>query len=162
MTLTAPVPAPREVRDLLRDLLARNVEVEAGGPYAPAPGERSTLAVYVDDALGTRAVALADLGFSAYAGAAIGLVPPSGAETAIEERMLSPMIAENLYEVLNICAVLLNAEGLARVKLHEVFAPGSVPPTDVAAYARTLGRRLDVVITIAGYGAGRLSLVLVD
>ena len=162
MKVTAPVPTPREVRDLLRDLLARDVEVEVGDPYAPEPGERATLAVYVDDLVRTRAVAVADLDFSAYAGAAIGLVPPGGARVAVEERELSPMIAENLYEVLNICASLLDAEGLVHVKLHEVFAPGAVPPTDVAAFARTLGRRLDLGITIAGYGAGRLSLVLVD
>jgi len=156
-----PVPAPKAVRDLLLELLDRGVEVDVADPYAPEPGEVSTLAVYVDDAMRTTAVALADIGFSARAGAAIGLVPPGGAEVAIEENELSPMVAENLYEVLNICASLMNAEGLPHVKLHQVYAPGVLPPADAAAYARSFGRRLDLAVTIAGYGAGRLSLVLV-
>ena len=162
MTVLARVPAPKDVRDLLLDLLDRHVEVEVGAPYAPEPGERATYAVYVNDLMRTRAVAVADLAFSAYAGAVIGLVPPGGAQVAVESGELSPMIAENLHEVLGTCASLFNAAGLPHVKLHEVFAPGSVPPTDVAAYARTLGRRLDLGITLAWYGTGRLSLVLID
>lgn len=161
MDVLTPVPAPKAVRDLLRDLLDRNVEVGLADPYAPEPGERHTLAVYVDDALHTAAVAVADLPFSAHAGAAIGLVPPPGAEVAIEERELSPMLAENLHEVLDICASLLNDVGLPHLRLHQVFAPGAAAPADLGTYARVLGRRLDLQVTIAGYGGGRLSLVLV-
>ena len=155
------LPPAKAVRDLLLDLLGRNVDVAPGDPYAPEGGERATLAVYVDDAMRTRAVAVADLPFSAYAGAAIGLVPAGGAEAAIEDRALSTAIEENLYEVLNICAALLNAEGAPHVKLYGMYGPGTVPPVDVSGFARTIGRRLDLQVTVTGYGAGRLSLVLV-
>lgn len=158
-TALTPVPASKDVRDLLEQLLDRGVEVAPGDPYAPADGERATLAVYVDDQMHTRAVAVADLPFSAYVGAAIGLLPVGGAEAALEDKALSPTLRENLHEVLNIVAALLNPEGAPHVRLYAMHAPGEVPPIDVSGFARTLGRRLDLRVDVAGYGSGRFSLV---
>ena len=159
MTKTV-LPAPKAVRDLFVDLLGRNVEVTpADVPYGPELGEPTTYAVYVDDRVRATAVAAADLDLSARMAAAIGLVPPGGAEAAIEDRRLSPMLEENLYEVLNICSQLLNAEGRPHVKLHANYPPASPPPGDVRGYANALGSRLDLTVSIAGYGEGRLALV---
>ena len=117
------------------------------------------MAAYVDDALRLRMVAVCDIPFSAFAGASIGLVPQAAALLAVEDGLLPTTIQDNLYEVLNICAALLNAEGLPHVKLHAVHYPGSTPPGPVMAMACTLGRRLDLRVDIAGYGTGRFSLV---
>lgn len=160
-TTMTPLPAPKDVRDTLEGLLGRDVDVAAGDPFAGDPRAGATYAVYVDDHLRTRAVAVADLPFSAYAGAAIGLVPVGGAELAVEERELSPMLQENLYEVLNICASLLNAAGHPHVKLYAVHHVGETPPADVAAFATVTGRRLDLDTKIALYGTGKLSIVCV-
>lgn len=160
-TMTRPrVPAPKPVRDMLTDLLGRNVDIVVGTPYAPMPGEPGTLAVYVDDATIVRAVMVADLPFSAYAGAAIGLVPVHGAQEAITEKVLPQALEENFHEVLNIAASLLNAEGLPHLRLYQMYAPGNVAPTEVANCARILGGRLDLTVDIAGYGKGRLSVVV--
>jgi hypothetical protein len=153
------LPDPKAVRDLLLDLLGRNVEVATADPYGATGNEQATFGVYVDDKMHTLAVVTADLELSAFMGAAIGLVPVGGAEVAIEDRKLSQMLEENLYEVLNICASLLNAEGRPHVKLHAIYAPGTLPPNDVPVYAQALGNRLDLTVTIAGYGAGRMSFV---
>ncbi|MGZ4699007.1 MAG: hypothetical protein ACXVY4_16180 [Oryzihumus sp.] len=160
-TAMTPVPLPKPVRDLLGDLLDRRVEVQvAEAAYAPEPGEPATYAVYVDDAMRTRAVGVADLAFSAFAGAAIGLIPPNGAQVAIEEKSLPAAMQENLYEVLNVLASLFNAEGLPHVKLHAAYSPGGAgAPSDARAYACVLGRRLDLEVEIGGYGSGRFSVV---
>jgi hypothetical protein len=161
LPMTRPrVPAPKPVRDMLTELLGRNVEVTVGAPYAPRLGESGTLAVYVDDATIVRAVMVADLPLSAYAGAAIGLVPVAGAEEAIELKLLPQSLEENLYEVLNISASLLNAEGLPHLRLYQMYAPGNLPPAEVSACARIMGGRLDLTVEIAGYGRGRLSVVV--
>lgn len=156
-----PLPAAKDVRDALEGLLGREVDVNVGDPFSGDPQVGVTYAVYVDDRLRTRAVAVADLAFSAYAGAAIGLIPAGGAEVAVEERDLAPMLQENLYEVLNVCASLLNAEGHPHVKLLDVHHVGSVPPADVVGFAGVLGRRLDLDVKIDLYGPGRLSVVCV-
>ena len=160
-TTTRPrVPAPKPVRDMMADLLGRNVEVTTARPYAPQHGDPGTLAVYVDDATVVRAVVVADLPFSAYAGAAIGLVPAHAAEAALEEKLLPQTIEENLYEVLNISASLLNAEGLPHLRLYQMYAPGNLPPAEISNCVRSLGGRLDLTVEVQGYGKGRLSFVV--
>jgi hypothetical protein len=154
------LPTPKAVRDLLLDLLGRNVEVTAvPDMYAPPRNEPATLAVYVDDGMRTMAVVAADLQFSAYVGAAIGLVPKGGADAAIEDGELSPLLQDNLSEVLNICASLLNTPGQPHVRLHAAYAPGVVPPGDVPAFATVLGQRLDLTVEVGGYGKGRFSII---
>lgn len=155
----AMIPAPLQVRELLEDLLGRGVEVAPTEPWAPMGWVQGTYAVYVDDSLVVRCVGVCDLPFSAHAGAAIGLLPPGTAEEAVEAKEISEAIAENLYEVLNICAALQNAEGAPHMKLHQVHHIGGTAPPQVAQLAAVLGQRLDLKVKIAGYGEGRLSFV---
>lgn len=157
---STPVPVPKQVRDMLTDLLDRNITVTPGRPYACKVEEPCTVAVYVDDMSYVRAVGVADLAFSARAGAAIGLVPSAAAERSINGGLLDDTIAENLHEVLNIAASLLNREGVVHVKLHAMYAPGAPPSSDIIACTQTLGRRLDLGVDISGYGGGRFSLVI--
>jgi hypothetical protein len=155
------LPLPKEVRDLLTDLMGREITLNPSAPFAPAPAEPATIAVYVDDQLQISGVIVCDLAFSAYAGAAIGLVPPAGAETAIEEQELTETLADNLYEVLNIAASLFNAPDHDHLKLHAVrpATRGGMDLND-RFLALTLGRREDWSIDIAGYGHGLITIIL--
>lgn len=155
------LPVVKEIRDLLTDLLDRPIQVSPSAPLAPTPNNPCTVAVYVDDLLRVTALIGFDLPLSAYAGSAIGLVPPAGAEAAVEERVLNDTLRENLYEVLNIAASLFNADGATHVKLYDVHHIGNPLPGDVMARALTLGRREDLTIEVGGYGTGRISVVLV-
>ena len=128
---------------------------------APGPATPVTVAVYVDDRERRRAVISCDLELSARAGAAIGLVPSSGAERAIRSGVVDGALGENLHEVLDVAAALFNVDGAEPVRLHGLHPAGDDLPHDVRAQALTLGRRADVDLDIAGYGAGRLSVVLV-
>jgi hypothetical protein len=117
--------------------------------------------VFVDDRLQVTAITAFDLPLSAYAGAAIGLVPVAGAQAAIEEGILSDTLRENVYEVLNIAASLFNADGAEHLRLYDVHHIGAPLPPDILAKALTLGRREDLAVDVAGYGSGRLSVVLI-
>lgn len=158
---TSYLPATKEIKDLLTDLLGREVTVSPSAPLAPTPNNPCTVAVYVDDTLQVTSVVAFDLGLSAHAAAAIGLVPAAGAEAAIEERVLTPTLQENVYEVLNIAASLFNADKATHVRLYDVHHIGNPLPGDVLVKALTLGRREDLAVEVAGYGSGRLSAVLV-
>lgn len=152
-------PNPMEVRELLSGLLGRDVTVEPGDGFTGDSATGSTFAVYVDDRLTTRAVAVVDLPLSAYAGASVGLLPVGGAADAIDEGDLTPILRENLFEVLNVMAALLNEAGRPHVKLTDVHHVGEWPHPQVLHDAAATGRRLDLVVTIPLYGAGRLSIV---
>ncbi len=158
-TAATHLPVPYQVRTLLEELFGRPVEVRPSAPWAPLNGEPGTFALYVDDSYVVRAIGVCDVRFSAYAGAAIGLMPPGTAETAVKERVLDTMTQENLYEVLNICAALYNVEGATHMKLHEVTHVGATAAPQVQALSAVLGRRLDLSVEISGYGSGRLSFV---
>jgi hypothetical protein len=154
------LPDARATREMLEGLLFRDVTVAPSEPVAT--GEKNLIGVgsYVDDANRLAAVAVLDLELSAYSAAAIGLVPAGGAEAAIEDRELAPSLQDNLYEVLNVLSALFNVPGAPHLRLAESYPPGEVPSADVAALVRTLGKRLDLSVTVAGYGTGTLSLVL--
>jgi hypothetical protein len=155
------LPVPKEIRDLLTELLDRDVQVSPNAPLAPTANNPCTVGVYVDDSLQVTSVIAFDLPLSAHAGAAIGLVPAAGAEAAIGEGILTDTLRDNVYEVLNIAASLFNVDGATHVRLYDVHHAGLPVPGDILARALTLGRREDLAVDVAGYGPGRLSVVLV-
>src|SRR4051812_18120927 len=121
------LPAPKDVRDLFEDLLNRSVEVTTAAPVLADDVRHTMVSIYVDDTLKMTAVIGLDLPLAVYAGAALGLVPPGGAQDSVAEGVLSPMIAENVAEVCNIMAGLLNRPGGPRVRLYQTFLPGEAP-----------------------------------
>ena len=91
--------------------------------------------------------------------AAIGLMPADQAQQAVADNEISEMLQENLYEVLNIVSALYNVEGAPHLRLYAVHHVGGEATPELLALGGVLGRRLDLTVTIAGYGTGRLGLV---
>lgn len=157
---TTELPSPKDVRDMLEDLLNRDVTVGDTSPAAAADLKKAVVAVYTDDSRKIRSVGGMDLPLAAWAGAALGLVPKGGAEDCVEDGELTTMIGENVIEICNIMSALLNRKNAPHVKLDRAYLPGEDPPPDAQARLLALGTRLDLVITVAGYGTGRLWLSL--
>lgn len=157
---TTHLPVAKEVRDLLSDLLGKEVTLQPGPPFAVSAATPASVAVYVDDSLQVRAVIACDLPLSAYVAAAIALMPPAGAQAVIDLGIIDESMRENLYEVLNIAASLFNVPDSPHVRLYDLHAAGPALPPDVRGRTQTLGRREDLAVEIAGYGSGRLSIVL--
>jgi hypothetical protein len=154
-----PVPHPKQVRDLFLSLTGKDVEV---GPAHPVlvGREPAAVAVYVTDRLATGAVVACDLDLAAYAGGALGLVPVPQLEQARDDGRLSADLADNVHEVLNVLASVFNDSPEApHLRLHAVHGVGEKLPTDVASMLGFVVRRLDLQVTITGYGGGRLSVV---
>jgi hypothetical protein len=120
------------------------------------------VATYVTERLQLGAVIGLDFSLAANLGAAVGLIPAGGAQACLEDKALSPVIAENLAEVCNILASMLNQQGCARLKLERTYLPTEPPPNDVVGCLLAIGRRIDLNVSITGYGAGRLSTCLVS
>jgi hypothetical protein len=158
-TMSTHLPSTKEIRDLFTGLLGKDVTLTTCGPLAPSASSPRTVAVYVDDHFGVRAIIACDLSFSAWAGAALALVPAPTAAAAIETNGLDDALAENLYEVLNVAASLFNGGGVTHSRLYKLYAPGEIVPADLAGLAA--GRnRIDLTVDVAGYGKGALSIVV--
>jgi hypothetical protein len=159
MTVVAasPLPNRRVVRTLIEDLIGRDLELKDAGPIPVKP--TNVVSVYVTDKLVLSAVAVVDLEGAARLGGALGLLPKGGVNDAITAKTLSSVIRENCYEVMNVLSASFNVEGAPHVRLYEMYGPGGTLPPDVAAISRVIGSRLDVELSIAGYGACHLSII---
>jgi len=161
--MSRPLPVPKEVKDLFEELLGRSVSVSPGDPIRAADlSQQLLISVYVDDAMKMKAVVGMDFPLAVYAGAAIGLIPVGGARACLDDKQLTPMIAENVTEVCNVLSTLLNREGLPHVRMYQTYLPGQMPPADAVGYLLALGRRLDLNVDVQGYGKGRFAVTLAN
>ncbi|MDO5628495.1 MAG: hypothetical protein Q4G43_09265 [Mobilicoccus sp.] len=158
----AKIPDHKPIKDLFESLLGRDVTIATQSERV-VPSARSACCVgtYMDGEGETQALVAADLALSARAGAALGLVPSTGADTAIENAELPAALYENFYEVLNIFSSLFfdDATG-ANLKLQTVYQPGMILPREAAMQMRGLGRREDFTLDVDGYGTGALGIVI--
>ncbi len=157
---TVQLPAAKDVRDMLTGLVGKPVGVNPGAPVTPTPDKPVSVAVYVDPHMAINALCVMDLGASAYTGAALALLPPGGAQDAVEEDgELSGLMVEALHEVVNVLSALFNTPGAPHSKLHRLYAPGEDLPGDIEGMLANFNR-VDLAIEVPGYGKGGLSLVL--
>ncbi|MEJ5914279.1 hypothetical protein [Pseudokineococcus sp. 1T1Z-3] len=159
MSAERELPTNLDIREVLEGLLGRDV-VPSPGKGANGDDAAGTVAVYSSGPTPAGLLAM-DLATSAILGAAIGLVPRGGAEAAMEDGELSPLLAENLAELLNVMAPLVPVDDGHHGRLHEVYGSGTACPPDVADALRRPTGRLDLTLEVAGYGSGQLSLLLV-
>ena len=160
MTAALEAPAAKDVKDMLTGLVGKAVNVSPGPPVTPTPDGPVAVAVYVDPQMAVNALCVMDLGAAAYTGAALALLPPGGAQDAVEEDgELTSLLVEALHEVVNVLSALFNTPGAPHSKLHKLYAPGDDLPGDIAGMLANFNR-IDLAIEVPGYGKGALSLVV--
>jgi CheY-like chemotaxis protein len=150
------LPSSLAIRELLERLLGRDVDAAACPPPVTAT---AMLGLYACDRGRMTAVLTLDLPLAAYLGSALALLPPGIAESAIAEDELPPDLSENVAEVLNVFSAVLNTHADSQQRLYASYL-GPDAPADAAAHSKALGNRLDLAITVQGYGTGTLSYVL--
>lgn len=161
--MTTPMPSRQSVRETFEMLMGRTVKATDGDrvTYDLLTGPIS-VGTIIDDADRLVAIVAADLPLTVYAGSCLGLMPAGGAEESVAEKELSDMVCDNFYEVLNVLSSVFNVDGAPHVRLGEVHTnPDLLPPHAVVA-VKSLTRRDDLSLDIAGYGTGNLSIVLCD
>lgn len=162
MTARASVlPQVKDVKELLQSLLGRDVEVKDGPAWIPPAGEKIIVAEFVDDETTVAAIGMCDLSGGAFIGAAMGLLPPGGAQDMAKEGALSATVNENLYETMNIAASLFNVADCPHVRITTMHGPGAALPPAIDAMVKQPTGRVDLAINVSGYGPGRFSLVVV-
>lgn len=162
MSAQTPLPSALEVRELWEGLIGRDVQVTTGGPMVdPVLNGGALVGIYVDKLTKLSALVLFDLPLAAHLGASIALVPAATAQTAATEESLPPALAENAGEILNVTAALFNVGDAPHLKLEKWYAPREPLPADVAQWVLAYVRRLDLEVSVAGYGSGVASVLVI-
>ena len=99
-----------------------------------------------------------DLPAAAHVGSAVALVPARGARAAIADQYLPENLLENLNEVSNVLATVFHIPGNRHLRLERTYRPINTAPADAIQLLYALGHRIDLVIDIPAYGAGRLAV----
>jgi len=158
-TLTSsPLPSRHAVRVLLEDLTGRSIDLVDGDP--PPAKSTNVVGVYVTDSLKMTAVSVFDLEGAARLAGALGMLPKGGVDDAIDERDLEGMLLDCAHEVLNVLSAVFNVGNAPHVRLYQMYGPRDAVPADVASLAATVGARMDVSLSIGGYGKGLMSIVV--
>jgi hypothetical protein len=154
------LPTLKSIHDTLGGLLGRDVRTVVTDDMPEDAATGGVLARYVDDRGHLRAVAVWDLPAAANVGAAVGLLPRGAAEAALEDRLLSTNLVENLSEVSNVLASTFNVPGNPHLRLAGTVVPVSGAPADAQMLARGAWQRLDFDVEVDGYGAGRVAVCM--
>ncbi len=146
----------KNLEKILTGLLGR--EVLASRKPVPAAQLKIT-GTYQSDAAEVVTACLADLPFAILSGAALSLIPPGPAKDLAKTARLDEELRDNFAEVLNVLSRLFTDELGRRMVLRDVYFPPDKAPPAVAGAIAKAKKRLDVELTINGYGRGRMSLV---
>ncbi|MFK8079977.1 MAG: hypothetical protein AB8B97_06820 [Granulosicoccus sp.] len=121
---------------------------EAQGAAALASSDFSHTAIYIDQGGEVVATCSVALPTAAALGCSLSMIPPGGAECMVEDKELSEMATDNLYEVMNILSSLLMSDKTSHLKLSKV-EPGSE--------ARIAGEAEEAYsLDLGNYGKGEL------
>lgn len=159
---TQALPEPDDVRAVLHGLLGRDITARSVPPESIALDKRFVVGLYEREDGKIGGLVVADLEIAAYAGAALSLLPIGVAKESISEGSIEDSLLENFQEVLNVGVRWFTAKGNPRVVLAEVFPPGVKLPDDVRVVMAAPNDRLDVEAEVAGYGSGRIRLLVMD
>jgi hypothetical protein len=154
----SPLPSRHALRTVIEGLVGRKMDLVDTDPI---PGRGSNLlGVYVTDRNSIAAVVVIDFEAAARLGGALGMLPRGVIEEAIEKRDLFDVLRENCYEVLNVVASAFNTPGAPHVRLYKVYGPSGTVPPDVLALSSTIGSRMDITFSVAGYGDGCMAVII--
>jgi two-component system, chemotaxis family, chemotaxis protein CheY len=147
------------VASVLGGLLRRSVTVAQADP--PRREVARAVARYVDAEGRDVAVAIAEIDFAAFSGAALSMAQAVTAAEWAKAGVLTEAIAQNFYEVANVLATVVNPGG-ARCTLAEVIllADFEKPPNHERLAASST--QLNLEAAIDGYGSGRIALIALD
>jgi hypothetical protein len=159
---TQPLPEPDDVREVLNSLLGRDITSSRVPAESIPMDARFVVGLYEREDGKVGGVCVADLTIAVYSGAALSMLPVGVANENVKDGVIEDNLLENFHEVLNVGVMWFTGKGAPRVRLAEVFPPGSKLPDDVRMVMGAPAERLDVKCEVAGYGDGLIRLLATD
>ena len=153
------IMTPSAVSAMMTSLFGKKVAVKKTTPMDPAEVGKSMLATYLRDDGSVGALCIADVPLVAYAGAGLTMLPVGYAKEMAKTGELAENVQDNFGEILNIASRLFNSPRTPHVTLSEVKLKPVLVPPEVGAVISKPAHRVDLELSIPGYGDGRMTLI---
>lgn len=114
---------------------------------------------WVDDDGNLLYAGFAELALGASLGAALGMRPPSSVAQMLKAGGVPDELHADTREVFNVLSRAFNDAGSVHCLLEEVYFPPARPPIDVVKLDRQPASRRDYLVTVDGFGSGKLGIV---
>jgi hypothetical protein len=144
---------------VLADLLGRSVTGKKIASFPLLPIGRRIVVAFEEDDGSIRFVLVCDMAFAAFTGAALLMVPAQVAKECVAAGQCTPDLLDNLAEILNICRQCFERPG-HHIAPPKLYGSGRAIVGNVTAVITAPKQRLDLEVKIAGYGEGRLSILV--
>jgi len=151
---------PETIAKLLKQLLGRDVTFQKIAPFKLSAVDPSITASYVTKQGSLAGVWLCDLDLTYRAGAALCMIPAAEAQARLRVSKVDDYLVENFREILNICSQLFTTHEEPSVELGAVYLSAEERPPAIATLIVAPASRLDLQMTISGYGNGRMSILM--
>ncbi|HEC06715.1 MAG TPA: hypothetical protein ENJ12_07680 [Thiolapillus brandeum] len=152
-----PLPKPVELQQMLAMMYGSDLKAEPGNPIPATPGNKSLVALYVDDDDVPVATCAVDYNFTAFAGASLTKIPLGTAKECAETGDFSEIMVGNVHEIMNICSRLLMNSDSPHLRLLTLYSSPEEMPEDVQELVQEPPATADFSISFANYGDGGIS-----
>jgi hypothetical protein len=159
MATAYPLPDGPKIVQML-GLLFDGLDVKPGGTFDQSPAGGAWFGVFIADSGEPVALCGADANLAANMGAAFSLLPAGVAKDAAKTRDLTPVMIDNVREIMNICTRLVMDATSLHLKLEQIYPVKSLPAAAAALLGAPKGRR-EFQLQLPKYGGGVLTFLTV-
>lgn len=160
------LPDLQSTGNLLKGLIGKAVQLKAGKPFPVdgAPKAPTFCGLYANDGeTDPSALLVFDLPMTVVCGGSLSGLPPGVMTDQLKSGNVEDTIRENVYEIMNVAASLLNVSGTAsHIRLKSVQELKGKAEGQIAQLASAKAARLDGEATIGSLPAGKFSFIRVS
>jgi hypothetical protein len=157
MATAFPLPDGPKITQML-GLLFDGLDVKLGGTFDQTPAGGAWFGVFVADSGEPVAMCGADANLAATFGAAFSMLPVGVAKDAAKTRELTPVMIDNMREIMNICTRLVMDNSSPHLKLDQIYPCKSLPAPAAALLGAPQGRR-EFQVQMPKYGGGVITFL---
>ncbi len=151
------LPKAKDITAAFGMLYGNNIDVKPAD--AKPLSENKVYGLFVNNEGQPVAATLCDAPFAAYAGSALMMLPPGGAEEAAETGELTQAMKENVHEIINICSRLFMGDDTPHLKLDKMYTDPAELPEEAKAMIESAPGSTGFGIEFPRYGEGNISFV---
>lgn len=155
------LPTPERLSSLFGGLLDKELSIKPVDAVDRSSGDAMTTAEYIGDDGVVKLICCCDIALGSSVSAALMMIPAGVAEESAKSGVMADNLMENMREIYNIFATLLNGKHSDHVHLGEVHSKADEIPDELSGKLASPSARVDYIVTVPGYSGGNISFLAV-